>query len=63
MKLNQNLFLNSLKMLKIPGETTLPMPPGSPQSSMNSSFGGSMLKEIEDEMGYQQTLMYGRYTR
>jgi len=49
-------------MLKIPGEATLPLPPYSPQSTMNSS-GGGILKDIEEEMGYQQTLMYGRYSR
>ncbi len=48
-------------MLKIPGETTLPA--GSAHSTLNSSIGGSMLKDIEDEMGYQQTLMYGKYSR
>jgi len=53
-------------MLKIPGETIMTLPPGSTNSTINSVSGGggsAGLKEIEEEMGYQQTLMYGRYSR
>ena len=53
-------------MLKIPGETIMTLPPGSTNSTVNTVSGGegsSSLKEIEEELGYQQTLMYGRYSR
>jgi chloride channel 2 len=41
------------------------LPPSDPNSSQNSLSGGGAigLKDIEEEMGYQQTLMYGRYSR
>ena len=51
-------------MLKIPGETIMTLPQSSPNSTINSASGGSAgLKDVEEEMGYQQTLMYGRYSR
>ena len=52
-------------MLRIPGETIIALPPSDPNSTLNSLSGGasSGLKDIEEEMGYQQTLMYGRYSR
>jgi hypothetical protein len=50
------------KMLKIPGEATLPMPFVGRKSS--EGFPGEHeYKDFEEEMGYQQTLMYGRYSR
>jgi hypothetical protein len=50
-------------MLKIPGETIMTLPPSDPNSTLNSLSGSGGLKDFEEEMGYQQTLMYGRYSR
>lgn len=49
-------------MLIIESGVTQPMPHGRENASNGYPDEGEY-KDVEEEMGYQQTLMYGRYSR